>query len=457
MFTRKVQLCSLLIITLLSMLIAGCGGGSSDNGQVTGKVTAANGAAIANVTVTSPSGNTTSDASGVYTIDVPAGTSAVISFAKAPYLTTGIPVTVAKENLLKLDVKLVVAGSGISVTGLTSGVQTATDTNTPRADGLNASVVLPTNSILDASNNPVNAATITITTNLPKDAAFLDAFPGSFFGTPIGGGANVSIQSFGFVDVTLGTGLHLDAAVGATLIFPIDPGNDPGTATVPIWSIDPATGIWKEDGVANRDTTVNPNVYRAHVTHFSPYNLDKPFTGTTLNFKAVDQADPTKTLAGVTIVARATAGSDNPVWKTVVITDADGLATVIYPPSPNGVNYLNFTASLGDRSAWVGLLTDNPVIVTVNPPTTFSALKIIAKDAAGLPVAGATVTGFMEGNAMGGLGPLDTLTTDANGEATYPRLPNDTYIMVNVVKGALHGNGNWQPYTTSRTVNITMN
>ena len=102
----------------------------------------------------------------------------------------------------------------------------------------------------------------------------------------------------------------------------------------------------------------------------------------------------------------------------------------------------------------VGLVTDNPVIVTIHPPTTFSDLIVIAKDAQGNLVAGATVNGFKEGQT--GFATLDTLTTDANGRAIYPHLPEEGMIDVTVTKDALRGNGVWNQQSESRTLNITL-
>ncbi|MCR5818214.1 MAG: hypothetical protein K6F89_03815, partial [Prevotella sp.] len=90
----------------------------------------------------------------------------------------------------------------------------------------------------------------------------------------------IQLISWGMVSVDLkgsnGEKLQLAAGKPAKVTFPIPDRfkNGDKPQTIPLWSFDEATGVWKQEGNA----TLNDNVYEGEVTHFSWTNLDTPET-----------------------------------------------------------------------------------------------------------------------------------------------------------------------------------
>ncbi len=122
-----------------------------------------------------------------------------------------------------------------------------------------------------------------ISTLQPNDAGFTAMFPGRFLGgsTP-GSTSNLQpLVSYGVVNVDLkdaqGNKLKLAPDARATLSFPI-PSNDPGSSSIPLWSLDTDSGVWVQEGAATRSGAS----YVASVTHFSPWNCDIPLASSTI-------------------------------------------------------------------------------------------------------------------------------------------------------------------------------
>jgi hypothetical protein len=155
--------------------------------------------------------------------------------------------------------------------------QTTTKVTTQRAK-----IDLKAGSVLNSDGTSATSAEITVVHTMPKedaDAKPLDIFPGIFAGVPTDSAAEVPFETFGFVYVDLGTDANgkartLDKTKPAKLIMPIDPTMlAKADATIKLWSYDTTKGQWIQEGTA---TKVGNN-YEAEVTHFSWYNLDRPF------------------------------------------------------------------------------------------------------------------------------------------------------------------------------------
>jgi hypothetical protein len=328
-------LCAALALASLA-IFAGCGSSGTSSspaavGTVKGTVVnTSGGAGIVGVTVTAAGQTFTTNAAGEFTLSsVTAGSSVVVSATKAHFLVASAVIAVTDGQTSEVNFTLRGFGRGLLDLDATV-VQTVVDD--PNANGLNGSVRLAANSVLDSAGNPVLTYNVEITTALPSDTFYTSFFPGQFMGLATGGATPVPIESFGFVDVTLfdtaGNPLRLDPTKPATITFPIDTCHDPLDATVPIWYLDKASGVWKQEGVAIRDTTVTPNVYKAFVTHLTVWNLDKWFEGGALEVTVKDAAGLTVTGATVTIESNATSGG---VWEGRGVTDAAGKVTLAVP------------------------------------------------------------------------------------------------------------------------------
>lgn len=273
-FTMKIKQ------TLLSMafltLLAGCGGGGGGGGggaatQIQGVVTDNMGVPIAGVAITVGTATTTTDALGMYTLAVSPAANLKVAAAKAGLAKTFDIVTLANGQTVPLNFTLQAVGKSNALTGMS--------TNPTVADSARgATVTLPAGSIVDGNNNVIDAATVDVTSAVPSDRNYTDKFPGLFVGNT-GGGADTAIESFGYVTVDINCGVgktcNLLAGKTADIAIPVAVGADPGTPTIDLWSLNETTGKWVHEGTAARDATVNPVVYRATVSHFSSYNLDR--------------------------------------------------------------------------------------------------------------------------------------------------------------------------------------
>jgi len=110
----------------------------------------------------------------------------------------------------------------------------------------------------------------------PNYDAFSDMMPGGDLKAIGVSGSEVSIISYGMVNVLLaddaGNPLQLKSGSPADVTYPIPAKMETNApATMPFWHFDEKKGIWIEDGVATRQG----NVYVGKANHFSWHNLDK--------------------------------------------------------------------------------------------------------------------------------------------------------------------------------------
>jgi len=323
------------LAAMIAAVVAGCGssgggGGTSgvaSVGSIKGTLVDSAGAPVGAATVTASGRTTTASNLGAFTLtSVPEGNGVVLEVAKDGYMRTRALVSVSANGTSEVKVTMIPTGNTVNINATTA--QAVAD---DRADNLNATVQFQANSILNSAGAPVTSATVEITTAMPTDPSYADLFPGSFLGIGTGEATAGPIESFGFADVTLrdaaGNALRLDPAKPATINIPVAPTRDPGDATIPLWSLDPATGTWKQEGVATR-VAGTPVVYTAQVTHFTPYNLDKRFEGGPLEVTVVNDASGAAVPgARVTVQSFMTSGE----WQGRGVTGANGKVTITVP------------------------------------------------------------------------------------------------------------------------------
>lgn len=439
---RSISLAFVAVLCGVLLVLAGCGGGGSNGATIRGAVLDAAGAAVTGATVSAGTLSVQTTATGYTLAGVPAGT-AVVSVRKAGYVTTQDVATVADGGAAVIDFRLQAVGN----TGTFPNVNTVPVMLTDdRADTRNATVDIPAGAILDANDNPVVSATVAVTTNLPSDAGYVDTFPGLYLGT-VGAGAAAPIESFGFVDVELtdasGNKLKLDPTKPATITFPIDPANDPGDATIPVWSLNETTGVWEQDVdgagnlvVATRTTLPGGQiVYIAQVIHFSPHNLDRQFTGNTLVVTVNDMATG-GTVAGAWVTLWSTNGGADPNgrWEGRGVTAANGTFTFTNVPT----GFLSAKAGLGDRVGNANGFDGAAGTMAISLPAPAGPITVTVLDHLDNPVSGATVHIGGHGQPMGRSTGIDlTGTTGANGKVTFPLVPAAEFLMVQATKGWL--------------------
>lgn len=127
-----------------------------------------------------------------------------------------------------------------------------------------------------AYTGQVSASTVYLD---PDNDGFAKLMPGDLSAINSSNDA-VQLISWGMVSVDLkgsnGEKLQLAEGKPAKVTFPIPDRFKNGSlpASIPLWSFDEATGVWKQEGNA----TLNVDVYEGEVTHFSWTNLDTPET-----------------------------------------------------------------------------------------------------------------------------------------------------------------------------------
>jgi uncharacterized protein (TIGR02145 family) len=139
-------------------------------------------------------------------------------------------------------------------------------------------ISLPADGVKNASTGVSYTGSITVSAHYidPTAADIAGIMPGDLRGLRTNGDLNV-LDSYGMLEVELtgASGELLQIADGkkATLTMAI-PSSLTATApaTIPLWYFDEATGLWKEEGSANKVG----NQYVGEVAHFSTWNCDNP-------------------------------------------------------------------------------------------------------------------------------------------------------------------------------------
>jgi hypothetical protein len=159
------------------------------------------------------------------------------------------------------------------------------------------------NSFINTGNNAAYTGTVSVSAFFINPAAsnFREIMPGTLRGINASN-QETGLQSFGMMAVELtgagGEKLQLGAGKTATLTFPVPAALQASApATIPLWSFNDTTGLWKEEGTA----TLQGTNYVGTVSHFSFWNCDYPYA--LVDFKAVikDQNGNPFNLAHVTL------------------------------------------------------------------------------------------------------------------------------------------------------------
>jgi hypothetical protein len=327
----KRTLLLLLGVTILVLLFAGCGGGGgtvATGTQVKGLVTDTAGQPLGGVTITAGSYTTTTLSDGTYTLPCAAAANMKVTATKAEHVATFEVVTIAAGQTVPLNFTLGEVGHATTLSSMIGSQGVAND-------GRGGAVTLPASSVQDSTGTLVHTAVVEVTTVQPNDTNFAESFPGQFVGSGLTGTTGeVAIESFGYmnVDITSG-GKECDLAPGKTaeIAIPVASGSDPGTATIPLWSLNEATGKWEYVKDATRDASGATVVYRATVSHFSTYNLDRPIANAMPLTVTVQQGTTPVAGASVVVSIGADAGS---AWEGRDVTGPDG--TVTFPSIPPG-------------------------------------------------------------------------------------------------------------------------
>ncbi|HUP10993.1 MAG TPA: carboxypeptidase-like regulatory domain-containing protein, partial [Niastella sp.] len=190
-------------------------------------------------------------------------------------------------------------------------------------------IVFSGNSFVNTAGNSAYSGTVSVSTFFlnPTASNFNEIMPGALRGITAAN-EETGLQSFGMMAIELtgagGEKLQLAAGKTATLTFPIpaellkDAPN-----TIPLWSFNDTTGLWKEEGSA----TKQGNNYVGTVSHFSFWNCDYPYS--VVNFKALVKDQNGNIFANGRVVMGVT--TDKYTSYSTGITDSTGWVGGLIP------------------------------------------------------------------------------------------------------------------------------
>ncbi|MEO7245121.1 MAG: hypothetical protein ABIX12_08235, partial [Rubrivivax sp.] len=218
------------------------------------------------------------DAAGEARFDAPLARRTVVRFSKAGYaetwkqvsLETGSTAGLARATLLPREpAQSFDAGVGGTLLGKHG-----------------ARVVVPAGALVDAVTGAAVSGMIDLAmTPVDVSGDGLRSFPGSFAGIDAAGATGL-LASYGTTEFSFSQGgrrLNLAAGQTASIDLPIyTPLHAPGVPvavgdTIPLWSLDETTGIWKQEGsgtVVASASSPTGMAMRATVAHFSWWNCD---------------------------------------------------------------------------------------------------------------------------------------------------------------------------------------
>jgi hypothetical protein len=234
-------------------------------------------------------------------------------------------------------------------------------------------ISLPANGVMTASGAAYSGSVNIYASYIdPTRTDIIDLLPGSFLARDKDD-KEVILTSYGMLAVELesNSGEKLQVATGsaATLTIPIPASAQASApASIPMWYVDEQTGIWKEEGIANK----TGSDYIAQVKHFTYWNCDIP--GPTVNFTAKFVTSHGVPLVNTCIVIRPVGGFGNSAHG---YTDSLGQVSGPIPANMNlvleviGACYNGiYSQNIGPFSSNINMGTitvpnGNPAIVTV--------------------------------------------------------------------------------------------
>jgi hypothetical protein len=261
----------------IALVLAGCGGASSDTPPPTGTVSglvlsATTGTGLAGVAVSGGGQTATTTSTGAYTLSgVGVGSAVVLKFELSGYAPGYRRVSVAANATSATNARL-------SAVGATQTIAAAAGGTVGTASGP-AQVVLPAAGLVNKASGA--AATGQVTVAITAIDPSLDAanMPGDYSARGTDGNAQ-TIESFGAISVNLSdaAGNRLDLASGqtATVRVPLATRSTTPSATIPLYYFDETAGVWVQQGSATLGGTAPNLYYEGTVSHFTFWNADRP-------------------------------------------------------------------------------------------------------------------------------------------------------------------------------------
>ena len=241
-------------------------------GVIVGQVMDTAGDALDGVTVTAEAGTATTNEQGWFTLpDVLVASRVRLMFTKEGYATAHRLVDVEPEQNSYISAVMSAVDTTEQVDAGTGGTATTDD-----GEG---SIELGPNSLVDEEGNPFDGtATVSVTAFDPTDEMEIDAFPGEYLGINAAS-EQVPLKSYGFMNIAVADGsgepLQLAAGKTATITTKVPTALRSEAAslgTCPLWTYDPETGYWQEEGQGSYDAA--SEAFVGAVSHLSTWNWD---------------------------------------------------------------------------------------------------------------------------------------------------------------------------------------
>ena len=258
-------------------------------GTVTGKVIDNNNNPVAGATVKAGSNTTTTDDRGLFRFNNIQldKYSAVVTVEKSGFFKGYRVFSASPNNTNFVKLKLVPKSLIGNIDAAAGGSVSLPD---------NSKITLPASGVVLKSTNQSYSGSVKVYAEVidPTSADIAQIVPGSFQGTDADNN-RVTLKSYGMLAVVLEgiNGEQLQIATGKTakLKFTIPSSlRSTAPATIPLWSVNETTGLWKQEGSATKGT----DYYEGDVNHFSFWNCDIsiPTIFLELNLKTVEGALP---------------------------------------------------------------------------------------------------------------------------------------------------------------------
>lgn len=372
-------------------VLAACGGGGGDaataspppppaaTAPVAVTVIDTLGRFVAGATLKSGANSATSDASGQATLAVATGGEQVIAVTQAGFaeqfkvvdLPTGTTAATPLQAMLVARAAPQTIGA-IEAGGTAAGVQ-------------GVKVTFPANALVDAAGQPVSEAIQMTMTPVDVSEVDVGAFPGLFEGIPTAGTrqAIVSVGTSELVPEQGGKKLNLAAGKTADIELPLFVSRrQDGTLlvvgdTVPIWSLDTASGLWKQEGSGTVvASAASPTGLALHATisHFSWWNGDfsaqQATVDLTVNVSGTTLAANTIANVGGTVVSGS--GPSSTATGTVVVGNAGQFKV----PAASSTTRFTASAQTGTQTCAGSVDVSPPVGSTVSATITMSCVTL---------------------------------------------------------------------------------
>lgn len=362
----------------------------SVQGTVTGKVVDNNNVAVAGATVKAGSNTTTTDNRGLFRFDNIQldKYSTVITVEKTGFFKGYRVFSASANNTNFVKLKLIQKTLIGNIDAATGGSVNLPD---------NSKITLPASGIIVKSNKQSYSGAVKVYASVidPTSADIAQIVPGSFQGTDVNN-YRVTLTSFGMLAVELesnsGEQLQIASGKAAKLRFTIPSSlRSTAPATIPLWSVDETTGLWKEEGSATKGT----DYYEGDVSHFSFWNCDVsiPTIYLEMNLKTVEGSLPFTQVK----ITRINKGGFSYGY-----TDSSGHVGGLVPKNEsllleifNNCNQPIYSQNIGPYSSNTNLGT---ITVTI-PPMNYLQITGSAVNCSNQPVTNGTAMIYFDGHS----------------------------------------------------------